>query len=154
MECVSSKETINEIVGVVNDVSYSEKKDSHLSNDDINKFLDDISLLRNILDQKVEAIDNINQLLQKISWLKDLDDDCLKLLNMLIIVGKDFHNNLTKGFSTLDKIAEKGIAVKEIFEYKECVEDLSDILNDLDMVFFIFPKDENFVKITNMLSIL
>jgi len=154
MECLTSKQTINDTVEVVNNISFSEKKDSHLSDDEINKFLDDISVLRTLLEQKISAIDNINQLLQKISWLRDLNDECLKLLNILILVGKDFHSTLTKGFTPLDKLSESGIAVSEICNFKESVDDLLDVLDDLEMSFFVFPKNEDFIEINNKLSAL
>ena len=154
MACLTSKETINNTVYAVNDVSFNEKKDSHLSDEEINRFLDDISEVKKILDKKKSSIDNINQLLQKISWLGDLNEECLKLLNILILVGKDFHTTLTKGFPALDKLSDNKIAETEVLDFKECVEDLADILNDLEMSFFTFPKDEKFLEATKLLALL
>jgi hypothetical protein len=154
MEGVTPKETISSTVETVSDVSYAEKKDGFNSDAEINKFLDHILELRTIIDKKTAVVNNINDLLDKIFSLNDLNEECLKLLNVLIGVGRDFYFTLEKQYQNIKGLAEQNIAFDEINTFKETIDYLIEMIDDIECVFLILPKDEAFLDVTKKLSML
>jgi hypothetical protein len=154
MEGVTSKETINSTVETVSDVSYAEKRDRFTSDAEINKFLDHVLELRTIIDKKTAVVNNINDLLDNLFSLHNLNEECLKLLNVLIGIGRDFHFTLEKQYRNIKVLAEQNIAVNEISGFKETIDYLKEMIDDLESVFLILPEDKAFLEVTKQLSML
>jgi len=152
MECLTSKETINNTVETVSSVSYSEKKEALLTEAEINNFLDDYLELCHLLTKKTESVNNVNEILERLFNLNELNDDCLRLLNILVSVGRDFYYTLNKQYQNLIHLIDHKIAVAEINEFKEAIDYLQETIDDLESVFLILPKNTDFVEVTKKLS--
>ena len=74
MNCLTSKETINNTFEIVRDTSFSEKTSNISAEDQINKFLDKILDAQNYLNSKSERIEDINERLEGLTWLNDIDE--------------------------------------------------------------------------------
>jgi hypothetical protein len=154
MECLESKDTINSTFEVVRDVSYTEKRLKVPTEEEINKFLDNILELQKLLGNKADKIEMVNSLLEKITWLNNINDDCLLQINTLIGVAKDFHSTLIRQYIKLNFLRSKGIAKQAIKDFKYSIDTLRDAISDLESVFFSLPNIPEYNDITKELSLL
>jgi len=154
MECIEAQATINDTFKVVSTVSYSEKKLKIPTEQEINSFLDNILELQTLLLDKSEKINHVNDLLEKITWLNNIDEDCLIQINTLISVANDFHSTLIRQFVKLHFLRTKGIAKQAIKDFKYSIDSLKDATADLESVFFSLPALPEFKDTTKELSLL
>jgi len=156
MECVASnneaKENISHTVNTVSELSYSEKRDRLTKEAEIDRFLDHILDLKESIHKKTEGINNLNDLLYNIATFTGLDEDCLKLLNMLIAIGRDYHSTLDQQYSKLKELEE--IASTEINDFGLSIDNLKENIDDLESIFFTLPKSPGFDDVTKELSLL
>jgi prefoldin subunit 5 len=152
MECLTSKETINNTVEAVSNVSYSEKREALLTEVEINKFLDDYLELCHILAKKTESVNTVNETLERLFNLTELNEDCLRLLNVLVSVGRDFYITLDKQYQNIIHLVDHKIAVNEICNFKEAIDYLQESIDDLESIFLTLPKSADFVEVTKKLS--
>ena len=120
----------------------------------MNSFLDAILDFKNRLSEKTEEIHEINQKLEKLTWLGDLDEECLMLLNDLISSAKDLHSSLVRQYVAMNSIRKKGIAKEEVSEFKNAIDELKETYSDLESVFFFLPEMPEFVETTKRLSLI
>ena len=153
MESVAQRKKIQKTFEDVRSVSFNEKRSTFLNEQEINSFLDKINSFKEDLIAKTDRIDNINERLENLSWFTDLDDDSLMLLNDLISVAKDLRMTLVRQYVKMTVIRKKGIANKEIKEFKSSIDDLKEICEDLESVFFSLPKMPEFKETTKLLSL-
>src|SRR5690606_30674992 len=92
--------------------------------------------------------------LESITWFENIDDECLKIISDIISLSKDLTQNLERKYrsSSLIKIKNKGIAKHEIKSYISSIEDLKEVTEDLEDVFFALRKCDDFNSITAGLS--
>jgi hypothetical protein len=154
MECLTSKETINNTVETVSNVSYHEKKEALLTEAETNKFLDDYLELCHILVKKTKSINTVNEILERLFSLNDLNEDCLRLLNVVVSVGRDFYLTLDKQYQNIIHLVDHKIAVNEILNFKEAIDYLQESIDDLESIFLTLPKSADFVEVTKKLSLM
>lgn len=131
-----------------------EKRRPLLDEEKVDSFLDAILDFKNLLSEKTEAICEINQKLEKLTWLGDLDEECLMLLNDLIASAKDLHTFLVRQYVAMNAIRKKGITKEEVNEFKNAIDELKETYSDLASVFFFLPKMPEFVETTKQLSLI
>jgi len=154
MEHQTIKETINQTFELVKDTSYSEKKSAVLTQKEIDNFLDNILFMQQILNARSDKIELINELLEKLTWLNNIEEDSLKQINNLIGSAKDLHSILLRQYINLNDLRKKGIAKKATKRFKSVIDNLKEIISDLDLVFFSLPQIPEFLEITKELSLL
>jgi uncharacterized coiled-coil DUF342 family protein len=155
MECLTAKETIGQTYNTLSETSFKEKKNLRVpTQDEIDHFLDRILQLQRLLSQKTQKINEINDLLEKITWLNDLNDECLNKLNDLIGIAKDFHSTLIRQFTKLNVIRKNGIAKQQTKDLKVAIDNLRENIGDLESVFFLLPNFKEFSDTTKELSLL
>jgi cell division septum initiation protein DivIVA len=153
MEALYYKKEIKRTFSDIRTVSFEEKKSSLMQEEQINAFLDAIIDLKSVLNQKTQVIESINERIEKITWFTDLDEDCLLLLNDLISSARDLRTTLVRQYVSLSTIRKKGIAKEEIKNFKSAMDDLKEICDDMESVFFFLPKMPLFVETTKLLSL-
>jgi hypothetical protein len=124
-----------------------------MQEEQINAFLDAIIDLKSILTKKTQLIESINERIEKITWFTNLDEECLFLLNDLISSAKDLRTTFIRQYVLLTTFRKKGIAKEEIKNFKSAVDDLKEICDDLESVFFFLPKMPDFNETTKQLSL-
>jgi hypothetical protein len=75
------------------------------------------------------------------------------LLNDLISSAKDLRTTFIRQYVLLTTFRKKGIAKEEIKNFKSAVDDLKEICDDLESVFFFLPKMPDFNETTKQLSL-
>ena len=153
MECLSRKSEIENTFSSVRMFSFTEKKSPLLDEDKVNSFLDTILDFKNSLNEKSGKINHINERIEKLTWLNDLDEECLMLTNDLISSAKDLHSSLIRQYVSMNYIRKKGIAKDEIKDFKNSIDELKEAYEDLESVFFFLPKIPDFAETTKQLSL-
>jgi len=154
MDSISFKSEINETFTKVRRFSFEEKKASLVNEGKVDLLLDAILEFKNDLDQKTERIFKINERIENLTWYNDIDEDNLMLLNDLISSLKDLRTSLIRQYVSLNFLREREIALEEIREFKNSIDELKESYEDLESVFFYLPKMQDFVETTDRLSLL
>lgn len=153
MECLSPKSVIMDTFSNVRSFSFEEKKVSLLDEERKNTLLDAILDFKSGLKDKTERIYDINEKIESISWLNDLDEECLMILNDIISSAKDLRTSLIRQYISLNYFRKKGIAKEEIKDFKNSIDELKESYEDLESVFFFLPKMPDFKETTQKLSL-
>jgi antitoxin component YwqK of YwqJK toxin-antitoxin module len=103
---------------------------------------------------KSDKIEKIVVMLEGITWYKNIDEEGLKLINEIISLSKDLHSTLIRFYVDLNYFAKKNIAKEEIKNLKKAIDDLKEITQDLESVFFYLPQMPQFVESTKQLSLI
>jgi two-component SAPR family response regulator len=155
MECLTAKETIAQTYETLSATSFKEKKNIKIpTQEEINHFLDKILELQRFLGMKTHKINELNSLLEKITWINDLNDDCLKQLNELLAIAKDFHSTIIRQYASLNEIRKRGIAKESTKKLKEAIDNFKENIIDLEATFFLLPNFKGFTETTKELSLL
>ncbi len=85
MECLSFKSQISDTFSSVRNFSFEEKKAPLYNEEKINALLDAILDFKETFQKKTERIDEINGQIEKLTWFNDVNDECLRLINDLMI---------------------------------------------------------------------
>lgn len=152
MNCIEYKSAIKETFTSVRDFSYKEKS-SKLDEAKINGFLDAINDFKKNLSEKTLRIYSLNDKMEEITWYNDLDEDCLMLLNDLISSSRELHSSLVRHYVSFNVLRKKRIALSEIREFKNSIDELRETYQDLNSVFFFLPKDSEFIETTKEISL-
>ncbi len=115
--------------------------------------MDAILQLKNDIKLKTKKIYEANEGIEKLTWLNDLDDECLMLLNDLISSAKDLHSSLIRQYVSLNYVRSQGIAKEEIKDFKNSIDELKESYSDLESIFFFLPEMPGFVETTKELSL-
>lgn len=154
MECLSHKSEIQNTFSSVRTFSYIEKK-SPISEEEItNKLLDAILDVKSSLKKKTARIYDANANIEKLTWLNDLDDECLMITNDLISAAKDLHSSLIRQYVSMNYLRKQGIAKEEIKDFKNSIDELKEAYSDLESVFFFLPEMPDFLDTTKQLSLI
>lgn len=148
------KAEIEKTYSNVRNLSYNEKKSPLLTEEHINHFLDAILDLKSILNNKADKIYDINDKIEKLSWFNDLNDDCLMLINDLVSLAKDLRTTLIRQYIALNFLRKKGIAKDEIKNFKNAIDELKEVSQDIESTFFFLPRMPDFVETTKELSLI
>lgn len=153
MENVLVKEKIINTISEVRQISFKEKKGA--SEEMINSFLDAVLELKSYISEKTDKVNYISGLLEEITWFDDIDDECLQLINDVIASSRDLSSSLIRTYVFLNnKYRVKGIATKEINQFRGSIEDFKESYEDLESVYFFLPHMPEFQETKKMLSLL
>lgn len=153
MECSSHKSEIQNTFSSVRSFSYTEKKSSISEEELTNKFLDAIIDLKSLLSSKTHRIYEVNTNIEKLTWLNDLDEECLMIINDLISAAKDLYSSLIRQFVSMNYLRKRGIVKEEIKDFRNSIDELKEAYSDLESVFFFLPEMPDFVETTKQLSL-
>jgi len=153
MKCLSYKYEIKNTFSNVRDFSFEEKKSPFLIEKNVNKFLDLIFDFKTSLREKTLKIYNINERIEKLTWFDNLNDECLKLSNDLISLARDLHLSLIRQYVAINFVRNKGIAKKEIKDFKNSIDELKEVYSDLESALFFLPEMPGFKETTKELSL-
>lgn len=153
MESLPHKTEIKDTFSSVRDFSYSEKKNPISENEVNNVLLDAILEFKESIKKKTLKIYEINERIERLTWFTDLNDECLMLMNDLIASSKDLHSTLIRQYISMEILRKKGIAKVEIKDFKNSTDELKEVFEDLESVFFFLPELPGFVETTKQLSL-
>jgi len=152
MSDVIFAEKISSVMQRVKTASFDEKK-SQPTEEQVNRFLDAISSLRNFLNDKTTKLEKFTEGLEELSWMTGLNEEHLKSLSDLIGASRDLRRSLIKTYVRFNvKVKSRGIMVSEINGFKRSIDDFTETINDLESVYFYLPNNPEFIEITDRLS--
>lgn len=154
METLSIISEIQKTFIAVRNASFKEKRAALMQEDGINQLLDSILEFKNRLKQKTNSLQDIIEGLEKLTWFNDLDEECYMKLNDLISLAKDLRGTLIRQYINLNIIREKDVAKEEIEAFKNTIDDLKEVYEDLESVFFFLPNMPDFQETTKRLSLI
>jgi polyribonucleotide nucleotidyltransferase len=154
MDCISPKTELIDTFSNVRSFSFEQKKSPLLGEESINAVLDAILDFKSELMEKSKRIQLLNERLESITWLNNLDEECLMLLNDLISSAKDLRTTLLRQYIAMNFFRSKGIAKEEIKDFKIAIDLLKEAYEDLESVFFFLPETPEFKETTKKLSLI
>jgi len=120
--------------------------------DKINKFLDSINNIKKKVSQQTERIEELDRLFSELTWLDLQNPEEEKLLREVIEKAKSFHFKSIRDFAEMKKgLWQDKIARMEITNFKEALDDFEDSVFEVEHIFFILRKDDEFNELTNSL---
>lgn len=153
MECLSHKSEIQNTFSSIRKFSYKEKKNPISEEKLTNMLLDAILDLKSSLKDKTRRIYETNENIEKLTWLNDLDEECLMITNDLISAAKDLRSSLIRQYVSMIYLRKQNIAKEEIKEFKNSIDELKEAYSDIESVFFFLPEMPKFVETTKQLSL-
>lgn len=102
--------------------------------------LDSILDFKRGITEKTNRIEETIEKIEKITWLNNIDEETLIVINDLIATVRSLHTSLLRQYLTFSSLRTNGIAKEEIENFKLAIDDLKDIANDLDSRFFFLAK--------------
>ncbi|WP_035690563.1 hypothetical protein [Flavobacterium sp. F52] len=151
MECTTTKSRIQETFNEVTELS--NKKNIKAAHElAINKLLDSICKVRDILFERASLISELNLKMAKLSHLENLDDECFEMIRKILDQSKAFHHKAIRNYVELNWLIRKGIATEAMHAYKDALNDLKEYTEDLEDLFFNLPDDKEFANRIEMLS--
>ena len=75
------------------------------------------------------------------------------LINDLISSARELRSSLVRQYVLINPFRTKGIAKEEIKDFKNSIDELKEVCQDLDSVFFFLPENSEFQEITKELSL-
>lgn len=152
MECLTAKSKIQETFKEVSEL-YTQKNIKAINEQEaVNRFLDKILAFQKRLQERTDNINVINSKFQELSWLHDMDQECLDLMKEILVKSKDVHKKLIKFYVSLSTLIRKGIAKEAIHNFKLALDDLNEFTQDLEDLFFNLPDDKEFTERVKKLS--
>lgn len=104
------------------------------------------------LENQTKTIIDINSKLEKLSWVDNVDDECLELIKGLLDKSNAVHKKLIRTYVSMSWVITKDIATKAMRNYKIALDDLKEHNQDLEDLYFNLPADTEFAKRIEMLS--
>lgn len=121
----------------------------------VDLFLDSILSFKEKLSKTCEEIESLNPSLEELTWVQQpLSEELLPHVRRLIDSCYDLHKKYVKTYVGFKNLRQRGIAKQEIKQFKAAIDDFKDITTDLESVFFIFPNNKEFQKVTEGLKAL
>jgi hypothetical protein len=154
MNTIASQPQIKETVDTARFLSFEEKREAYFNESKLNRFLDQILEFKKLIALKTTKIEELTEKMELITWLNQLDEGSLLLVNDLISTVRDLHLTLLRQYKSAETLLLKGVGEAEILAFKDAIDDLNDVSNDLESRFFYFSKNEEFINITKELSLL
>lgn len=150
MDCLTAKSKIQETFNEVNELN--KKNDKVLKEGAVNHFLDKILELQSHINERTNKVNYINSKFQEISWLENLDAECIDVLKKVLELSKKWHNKLIKHYVSLSWAIRKNIATEAMRKFKDELDDLKERNQDLEDLFFNLPADKEFTQRIETLS--
>ncbi len=86
------------------------------------------------------------------TWLNDVNSECLDLIKKLLNSVEEFEKLLFESFKNLSPFLKEKIATKEIYSFRNAIDDLKEVREDLYSTFFVLNNDKDFIKLTEELN--
>lgn len=125
-------------------LSFEAKKEALFNEEKINAFLDAINDFKSLIKNKTETLSEINKSLEQLTWLNDLNEEELMVVNDIIVLGNDFYSTLMKQYSSLRNSALNETSEEGLKNFKIEIDNLKESCEDLDSVFFYLPSFSEF----------
>lgn len=137
--------TIDSVQEKIGRTTFEAKKNTILSQDRIDEFLDSILTLKEHLKVHSSKLTEIVELVEQLTWIdKTLTESDEFKIHDIITKLRDYYSSMNRHLFYLKKFSDKRIAGKEINEFRRSVNDIREAYQDLETVYFDLPQIEDF----------
>jgi len=137
---------INNIISATKDIPKISEQEK------IDKFLDDLNLVKSKLTERTEKINQLESLFTKITWLDLKNKEEEELLKKIISRSKYFYSRSIKHVVALKiKYWRKNLHRSEIKSYQDALEIFEETVLEVEEIFFSLRKDDEFNNLLNSL---
>ncbi len=144
---------IQEALKEVKDLSYREKT-HYFDEERVNRLLDSILDFKKSLNNTTSEVNQLIEAFEGLTWAGKPNEDHLKKIIELIALTRDLHRTLIKRYALFNSaLKPRGIAVNELKTFKGAIDDLIEVTDDIEDVYFVFPNMPEFVETTQSLSL-
>lgn len=131
----------------VSELSYRQRKG------DIDKFLDAINELRDHMKSLTGRVEQIVEGFSGLTWYKEYNEEALKEIHTTVVMARDLHKRLLISFTKVNKVCrKKKILQTELNDYKYSLNELEEVVDDIDLIFFEFPNDPEVQRINKFID--
>jgi len=152
MTPAAAKRNLSRFIERVKTASFEEKKDLQTEEEVINTFLDRILEFKKLLKASTEKLNGISTELEGLTWFQNPDDEILSQLNTLIVLCKDLRSTLVKKYVSFNSLRSTGVARAEIVDYKLAIDLFIESYSDIELAFFILPRNKEFQDVNRKLA--
>lgn len=111
----------------------------------VNRFLDTINSTRIKIVKMTSNLNHLEELFTKLSWLDIQNSEEELLVKKVITQAKKYHSSSIKNYILLKKtLWNEGICKIEIDNYKDSMDDFEDTVLEIEQIFFVLRKDDEF----------
>jgi FtsZ-binding cell division protein ZapB len=147
----TTKTTIENTLFEVSELSKPQNTKA-LKQIEIDSFLDKVLDFHKHIQSKTNKINHLNQEYQKLTWFDNIDDECLQLIDKMLVASNKLHHDLLQYFDNLKWATNKGIATIVLDDFKTAIDDLKEYNEDLYSIFFELRTDADFINTTAKLE--
>ena len=116
----------------------------------VNRLLDAINSTRTKIIKMSSNLYNLDELFTKLSWLEIANLEEEILIKKVLAQAKKYHTNSLKNYILLkNTLFKDGICKIEIEDYKNALDDFEDTVLEIEQIFFILRKDDEFNSLLN-----
>lgn len=144
MEVIDSKIQISETFKEVEDYShFSTNTRDRISDNFLDKILD----LQKNINEDASFFEKLYCSIEKITWFDtlNLDHEFINKLRELIEITRKIHGHIIRDYVYLKNNANK-FASKELKRLKLALDDIKELVNDVESIFFTLPHNNAFQK--------
>jgi len=153
-----SRTTLNrEIKNTSNEVrefSFKQKKELLSKQEIIDQFLDAIPVLKKVLADRTKTLEDIVDKIDYLTTLGKPSESALLKINDLISLLRDWHSVVIREYVSLNSIRKLKIAKEEIKSYKSAIDDLKEVYEDMESIYFFLPGMPEFEETTKEISMI
>ena len=149
------KDKIASVMGKMNEVREIEEK--HVpTQEEIDNFLDAINGIKGDLIKSTSSMLKVTEILEELSWFdrKQMSEPEKESLDTIFKDIGELHPLFIKRYLALTTLRLKGIAKDEIKAYKNAIDDLKEISEDVKYTLYNIGENDDFNSITSSLSLL
>lgn len=143
------QQTVDEIHAITRNAIYEESFEEKT-----NRFLDHILEFKSNLTGISNDIEEIVARFEKLTWIENPNEDCLKKIRELIDEARKAHSTSIRLYVNINNSSFRNIAKSEVREFKTSLDDIKEAANDLEKAIFIYPNDKEFNDVTAQLLLL
>jgi len=116
----------------------------------VNRLLDAINSTRTKINKMSSNVSKLDELFTKLSWLELANSEEEILIKKVIAQAKKYHTNSLKNYILLkNTLFKDGICKIEIDDYKNALDDFEDTVLEIEQIFFVLRKDDEFNSLLN-----
>jgi chromosome segregation ATPase len=121
-------------------ISFDEKKEIP-SEEQVDRLLDALIESKKFITAKTERTRQLTEALESITWLTNPSEKDLQEINLLIGSARDLRRTLYLTCTRLDTFStQKQVLTEEVNELKQALDDFTEVINDVESVFFSYQK--------------
>ncbi len=132
--------------------SYKIKSKSASIQEQIDSILDDICEVKGLVDEEAKMIEAFVTALDSVTWVnKKVTEEYLANVDAVLSIARSLLKHLESKIESSESFLRE-YCPNSLENYKEQIDLLEEAIEDIHDIFFVFPKDKNFMKVDNQLD--